>query len=415
MAGGCLWLSWKVNRLRNGIRSITDALRSESLPDRESLHPAAREGSLSQVSSAIFDSLDEAELQKSLSDGRREILDFVLNQIENALFITDDQQTIKYSNLAAQKLFSAEKNQEGSQLIEECLDHRIADHAQSVLETGFRAQEVITLANPPKSLLIDAGPIDSSHPLGPGVWLLICDITAEVQTEQIRKDFVANASHELRTPLSIIKGHLEMLEEEIDGKTFHVLQKHTERITHIIDDMLTISKLEKSDPEDRLLNRKDFDWGECINGIIEQLQPLIDEHGTTLSVDLPKKKQREFYGDQFYFDQIFFNLIENALKQNPKPGLKIDVKIFREKLTNAFIIEVVDNGVGIPNAALTDIFKRFYRVETHHSQIIKGTGLGLSIVKRAVEAHHGSVSVESQSGKRTCFRITLPSQQTQEG
>jgi len=76
---------------------------------------------------------------------------------------------------------------------------------------------------------------------------------------------------------------------------------------------------------------------------------------------------------------------------------------------------VIDNGVGIPNAALKDIFKRFYRVEAHHSQTIKGTGLGLSIVKRAVEAHHGLVTVESQAGKRTCFRIILPLQLTEEG
>lgn len=415
LAGVCLWLGWKLSRLEKGIRVILDALHAESLPDRYTLHPAAREGSLAQVSRAVFDSLDEAKLQKSLANSRREILDFVMNQIEDALFITDAQQIIKYTNHAAQKFFSDGEISLGSQLIEECLDHRIADHAAGVLETGFRKQKIITQTNPPKSFIVDAGPIDSNHPLGPGIWILIRDITDEVQTEQIRKDFVANASHELRTPLSIIKGHLEMLEEEIDSKTFQVLQKHTERITKIVDDMLTISKLENNDPEDRMLNKMDFDFGECINGIVEQLQPLIAEHNTVLSIGLPKKKLRKFYGDRFYFDQIFFNLIENALKQNPKPGIKIEVNISREKQTDAFVIEVIDNGVGIPNAALKDIFKRFYRVEAHHSQAIKGTGLGLSIVKRAVEAHHGLVTVESQAGKRTCFRIILPLQLTEEG
>jgi len=331
LAGVCLWLGWKLSRLEKGIRVILDALHAESLPDRYTLHPAAREGSLAQVSRAVFDSLDEAKLQKSLANSRREILDFVMNQIEDALFITDAQQIIKYTNHAAQKFFSDGEISLGSQLIEECLDHRIADHAAGVLETGFRKQKIITQTNPPKSFIVDAGPIDSNHPLGPGIWILIRDITDEVQTEQIRKDFVANASHELRTPLSIIKGHLEMLEEEIDSKTFQVLQKHTERITKIVDDMLTISKLENNDPEDRMLNKMDFDFGECINGIVEQLQPLIAEHNTVLSIGLPKKKLRKFYGDRFYFDQIFFNLIENALKQNPKPGIKIEVNISREK------------------------------------------------------------------------------------
>ena len=197
--------------------------------------------------------------------------------------------------------------------------------------------------------------------------------------------------------------------------TFKVLSKHTERIADIVEDMLTISKLERGDPDDRILNREEFDLGDCIHGIVEQLQPLIDEHGTKISIELPDEKPCQYYGDRFHFDQIFFNLIENALKQNRKEGLKIIVRVSREKQNNSFIIEIIDNGVGIPSSAIEDVFKRFYRVETHHSPAIKGTGLGLSIVKRAVEAHHGSVSVESQPGKRTCFRITLPSPQTEKG
>lgn len=411
LAGTCLWLGWKLIKLRRGIRSITAALDAESLPERNSLYVSARRGSLARLSNAVFDSVTEADFQRSLETGRREVLDFVLNQIENSLFIVDAQQQIRYSNRAAHELFSSESEHEGSQLIEICLDHRIVETVALALETGTRMQDRITLANSSKTLLVEAELIDPNHPLGPGVWLLIRDITAELQTEQVRKDFVANASHELRTPLSIIKGHLEMLEDDLESNTFKVLSKHTERIADIVEDMLTISKLERSDPDDRILNREEFDLGDCIRGIVEQLQPLIDEHGTKVSIELPDEKQCQYYGDRFHFDQIFFNLIENALKQNRKKGLKIIVRVSREESDQRFLIDVVDNGVGIPSSAINDVFKRFYRVEKHHSQTVKGTGLGLSIVKRAVEAHHGSVSVESQPGERTCFQVSLPAEQ----
>jgi signal transduction histidine kinase len=116
---------------------------------------------------------------------------------------------------------------------------------------------------------------------------------------------------------------------------------------------------------------------------------------------------RSLEGDRFYWDQIFFNLIENALKQNDKPGFEVQVRMSSTALEH--IIEVADNGVGIPGSHLPHVFKRFYRVERSHAQNqVKGTGLGLSIVKRAVEAHRGTVTVSSKPGQETVFRICVP-------
>jgi signal transduction histidine kinase len=113
------------------------------------------------------------------------------------------------------------------------------------------------------------------------------------------------------------------------------------------------------------------------------------------------------HGDRFYWTQILFNLIENALKQNPHPGLLVTIRTARS--ATALLLEITDNGIGIPAADLPYIFKRFYRVEKHHSQnITKGTGLGLSIVKRAIEAHGGTITCHSAPGIQTTFHITLP-------
>jgi signal transduction histidine kinase len=111
-------------------------------------------------------------------------------------------------------------------------------------------------------------------------------------------------------------------------------------------------------------------------------------------------------GDRFYWDQIFFNLIENALKENKPGNLRLTVSMEREG--EGCVIRVADNGIGIPRADLPFIFKRFYRVAKHHSQKIKGTGLGLSIVRRAVEAHGGTIGVDSTLGLETVFTIRLP-------
>jgi signal transduction histidine kinase len=237
------------------------------------------------------------------------------------------------------------------------------------------------------------------------------DITAELETEQIRRDFVANASHEIRTPLSIINGYLETMDDptvdlrqEVFRRAIRTMRKHGDRLARIVEDMLTISKLESASD---LLSREPFDLRDSVEDIISQLHPLIDSQHARVSLEAAPENDWILVGDRFYWDQIFFNLIENALKQNHEPGLKIVVRFALED--GRYVLSVTDDGIGIPAADLPLIFKRFYRVQKHHAQTqVKGTGLGLSIVKRAVEAHHGRIEVESRPGIRTVFTITVP-------
>jgi len=237
------------------------------------------------------------------------------------------------------------------------------------------------------------------------------NMTAEYQADQIRQDFVANASHELRTPMAIIKGYLEallednMIEEPDIAKRFlTIMDKHSNRISRIIDDMLAISKLESK--EEASINMEEFKINECIVDVVERLSPLISENKANVNVYI-KPKNLSFNGDKFYWAQIMFNLVENALKENPKPGIKVDISAYC--IDNDIIIKVTDYGKGIPVEALPYIFKRFYRVDKHHTNSgIKGTGLGLSIVKRAVEGHGGTISVHSIPGVETVFTIKIP-------
>jgi len=245
------------------------------------------------------------------------------------------------------------------------------------------------------------------------IQLIMRDITAEVQTDQIRKDFVANASHELRTPLSIIAGYLENLTEEdgLDNKEIaenmlSTMERHVVRINRIVEDMLVISKLESDDRTP--LNLESFNLATCVRDVVERLDLLIEKQNAKVSIDIP---EITLTGDRFYWTQILFNLVENALKQNASTSVEVKVEAKKKNKGSPIILAVSDNGIGIPSADLPFIFKRFFRVEKHHSQNqIKGTGLGLSIVKRAVEAHGGTIEATSTPGTETTFTMTIPSE-----
>jgi signal transduction histidine kinase len=132
---------------------------------------------------------------------------------------------------------------------------------------------------------------------------------------------------------------------------------------------------------------------------------VITTQNAKVEVTVQKGTRVRITGDRYYWEQVFFNLIENALKENPARGLKVAVKI--AEVDGDLEVQVCDDGVGIPGADLPFVFKRFYRVEGHRSKQVKGTGLGLSIVKRAVEAHQGSISLRSQPGIETVFTIRI--------
>ena len=236
-------------------------------------------------------------------------------------------------------------------------------------------------------------------------------MTAEHQLEQVRKDFVANASHELRTPLAIIQGYLENLldndlivEPEMARRFLTIMRKHTDRISHIVEDMLVISRLESGVAT--VLKIEPFRFRSCVKDVLERLESVIRNQNADMIITIPDP-DLVMQGDRFYWTQVLFNLVENALKQNPRGGLRVEIGC--EQAGEGIQIWVSDNGVGIPCADLPHIFRRFFRVEKHHSQEeIKGTGLGLSIVKRAIEAHGGVIGVTSEPGSETKFLITVP-------
>lgn len=253
---------------------------------------------------------------------------------------------------------------------------------------------------------INGASITDGDNLPQGVLLVFHDITRLKQLENTRQDFVANVSHELRTPLSIIKGCVEtLLEPSADdagqrARLLPMIDRHADRLTYLIDDLLTISQLESGRG---ILNRQPMSLREAAQHALDDLAARAIERRTTLVNDVPAGLQ--ILADADRLQQVFFNLIENAIKYG-----RTDGHINIHALTQGTSVEigVHDDGPGIPPETASRVFERFFRADKARSRGAGGTGLGLAIVKHIVQSHGGQVRVESSAQHGTTFFFTLP-------
>ncbi|MBS1959787.1 MAG: hypothetical protein JST80_09970 [Bdellovibrionales bacterium] len=230
-------------------------------------------------------------------------------------------------------------------------------------------------------------------------------IVALKKAEKMRIDFVANVSHELRTPLTAIKGYTETLIHDIeDGRKIEpeflkIILKNSNRLLSLIDDLLDLSSIESGADQ---LHLADIDLKEATEHVIERLIPHAKAKNTLLTSDIRCDTVR---ADMKRLEQVMTNLAENAIKYSPPSST---VKIIWEEDGNEIVLTVEDNGPGIPSKNLDRLFERFYRLDKGRSREMGGTGLGLSIVKHIMQRHQGTVTVESEIGKRTRFRCRFP-------
>lgn len=350
---------------------------------------------------------------------RAEMLHRLVDGIQDGLFIVNGDMTVVFVNRATQSFFPPVTEPVRRKLIECVKDHRIVELVEGVKISKQPGQHEFLMSSPrdgrtveDRIYSISVIPLNGHSPAGlhDALLVIVRDETDKHMLEKIRKDFVANASHELRTPLSIINGYLENLSEGdiVDQvemqRAFTIMRKHGDRLARIVEDLLVISRMESGEPE--AVKKESFDFAACAQDVVHRLAPLVASKEAHVKIVTPKSDGAMLYGDRFYWDQILFNLVGNALKENLAKGLQITISIKQDPDMSE--VRVSDNGVGIPHSDLPFVFKRFYRVARHHGQEVKGTGLGLSIVKRAVEAHNGTITLHSRPGIETVFTIRVP-------
>jgi two-component system phosphate regulon sensor histidine kinase PhoR len=239
-----------------------------------------------------------------------------------------------------------------------------------------------------------------------GTIMVFHDLTRLKQLERQREEFVANVSHELRTPLSLIKGYVETLLDgaqnnpEVASRFLKIIERNTQRLDFLIQDLLTISALESGRMQ---LNLSPVNLFSLVEKVLGDLSPNAEAKHVSVVNELPELTVN---GDFNRLDQVFANLVGNAIKYGHPNG---SVVVGGKKLEDGRLeIFVRDDGPGIPAESLDRVFERFYRVDKARSRDQGGTGLGLAIVKHIVQAHGGEVRAESEPGAGATFYFILP-------
>ncbi|MCF7689665.1 MAG: PAS domain-containing protein [Cephaloticoccus sp.] len=403
----------KLRQHRQGLQALEQAINQRQKFLSED-GPARYGPAWDRICSAINNSTEELNRLQLYRANQLAQLEATLGSLQEAVLIVDDRNQILLANQALQSIFPGAKNILGSRLELVLQSRAFLDYVTAVRKGSAKAQQPIEFARNTDSVWAEVTgtsvpPLDGQK----DQWALfvIHDITRQRQLEAVRKDFVANVSHELRTPLSVIKGYIETLVDEhrampVENRDrfLHTVQRHTERLNSLLDDLLTLSRLESLNPG---LTRESVSIAQLIAGVLEDYRgrPAGAGHQLNLSID---PSIGPVLLDQLKITQIFENLLDNALKYTPA-GSHIDISA---KLKEREIeLCVKDNGQGIPAEDLPHIFERFYRVDKGRSREKGGTGLGLSIVKHIVQLHGGRVWVESQLGQGSAFFFTLPLRQ----
>ena len=241
-----------------------------------------------------------------------------------------------------------------------------------------------------------------------GVLVVLHDVTEQHRNEERRKEFVANVSHELRTPLTNVRSYAETLRDaegdipvETSNSFLDIIITETDRMTHIVQDLLTLSRLDAGNAE-LVLSR--FPFGDAIESVTRANALAAKQHGHTLTYTPPESLPL-IVGDRSRLEQVMMNVIGNAVKYTPDGG---HITITAGSTEAEVWMEVCDDGIGIPEKDRDRIFDRFYRVDTARSRESGGTGLGLSIAREIVQRHHGTIALAPHEGPGTTIRLTLP-------
>ena len=359
-----------------------------------------------QDSKNLIEALREAHQDEALQIRTQQ--ETLFNSMIEGLLLLDANGRIQLANRAFVQLFRAAADVRGKTVLEVLRQHELAELVEKVAsQKQVLGYELKLGGLSERWLQINAAAVFDSDGKKQGTIVVFHDLTRLKQLERTREEFVANVSHELRTPLSLIKGYVETLLDgakdnpEVATKFLQTIQRNSERLQFLIEDLLTISELESG----RLkMNLQSVRLRSLVDRVLEDFKTQAETRHVELRNEVPDLTAR---ADSDRLQQVLGNLIGNAIKYGRSEG-HVGVSGHRIDGSNSIELCVQDDGPGIPAEALERVFERFYRVDKARSREQGGTGLGLSIVKHIVQSHGGKVWAKSELGKGTAFYFTLP-------
>jgi two-component system phosphate regulon sensor histidine kinase PhoR len=348
--------------------------------------------------------------QQALAEARSQQQALFNSMVEGVLLL-DGNGRVQLANATIAQLFGLHRDIRGQTLIEAFRLDAVQRVFHRVLEDGQVLNEELVLPGPErKCLQINATAVLDGQGRRQGMILVLHDLTRLKELENTRKEFVANVSHELRTPLAMIKGYAETLlngakdDPQVATRFLQTIEKHADRLTYLIEDLLTMSRLESGQI---VMNIQRTQLRSITDEVLGDLLVRASERNTRFENRVRDDLFVQADGDRL--QQVLFNLVDNAIKYGRPGG---EVILDAVKRDDRFVeMRVQDDGPGIPPDSLGRIFERFYRVDKARSREQGGTGLGLAIVKHIIQFHGGEVWAESHPGQGTAFFFTLRAEQ----
>ncbi len=342
----------------------------------------------------------------SLTQRNAELEAMLSSMTAGVVAINDSNEILFYNKAFMEIVNPANKQILGGQSIYSVLRNAaVFDAIDQVRENNMSVEHEGTLARGNlRNIRVTATPLGMEGRQYFGVLLIIEDVTKIKKLESIRSDFVSNVTHELKTPLTSIRGFIDTLksgaikEEAVANRFLDIIDIEAERLYSLIQDILLLSEIESK----REYETVPIDMNECINSVIELLESKLSDKVKIIFEPQPYLKP--FVCNPDRMKQLLINLLDNAIKYTEEGSITVSCT----EEDNKLVLRIKDTGIGIGKNHLSRIFERFYRVDKGRSRKQGGTGLGLSIVKHIVELYNGNIQVESEHGKGTEFKISLP-------
>ncbi len=394
-----------IQNITKGARKIADGDYSQRLTNRSRDEIGTLTRNFNAMAEVIENNLDAVS-------GEREKLNSILNCLEAGVAAFDELGTPLHLNPSARRLLSLPENSRPvfneftaalglSDVTMKTLKKEKQRHVAEVTLSSVSTRELV--------VSVDFTVFHYENSKKTGYIVVVQNITEGAVLEKSRREFIANVSHELRTPLTSIKGATETVLDDdemplsVRRRFLSIVIGEADRMTRIVKDLLVLSRL---DNRRMTWSPTTFDIAETLDRMCTALQTEAGQHQHTLRYTCTETGKMPLYGDKERIEQVIANIIGNAIKYTPDGG-SIAVTLSNTG-RKAYAISVKDNGIGIPAADVEHLFERFYRVDKSRSIQAGGTGLGLSIAKEIVDAHNGTITVNSKEGEGTEVVIVLP-------
>ncbi|MCF7958087.1 MAG: cell wall metabolism sensor histidine kinase WalK [Phycisphaerae bacterium] len=396
-------------RITKPVERMTQLARRFSVGDlrlRMDVPDTAELAALAETLNSMAQQLDDRI--ETVTRGRNE-LEAVFTSMAEGVLAVDKQGGIVSINKAAAAMFNVNlRNVQGRKIFEITANQDLQRFVETTLlsDTGTEAEMVMDEGS--RIIRLQGGAIFDGPSHRRGAVVVLDDITRLRKLENMRRDFVANVSHELKTPITSIKGFVETLQEsfsddpEQTGRFLEIIARQTDRLNAIIEDLLSLSRLEQGSNASALaFQMKRVE--PVLRSAIELTQLEAERKSVRVDLDCDRSLQAVINSD--LLEQAVVNLIGNAIKYS-SAGQCVTVVAGKEE--GGVSISVSDQGCGISERDQSQIFERFYVVDKARSRKLGGTGLGLAIVKHIVQVHHGTVGVVSTPGEGSRFTLNLP-------